>query len=385
MAGVPGTQFSRTTATRPRSAPTDTGRGFLAGIFNDGPIDEARVCQSFPEVQADFGDSAEEAQPFLDSAEAFFEEGGSDLVISRIAGPTGTVEDDDRDNIADAHWATGLARFGRDLGPGQVFTPGQATAVRHGQLLDHAKDRNRTALLDMPSGQTATQLTTAAPATSALDYADIGGMFGNWLTLPQKIAGVDRTIPPSAVVAALCARSDATRDPGEWPIGDEGLLRYCRAAVTTYTDEERTALNAVGVNVFLDDAGGLRLYGFVTADTDTPELANLGHQRLLMGIEAGAHTIGERYVGKRITRDVIRKFHAELEAYLQKLADSGAFYTGVDGSEDGFAVITGPPVNTDATAAADELHADLQVRPANNAQLVIYRSITVPVGLPVAA
>lgn len=303
--------------------------------------------------------------------------------------------DDDAGDATDAEWLAALDAFSSELGPGQVLAPGRTTTAAHAQLLEHAEDHNRTALLDAANGASKATLLALAAATGALTASKFSGLFATWVNIGQRVAGVDRAVPGSAFAAGLIARNDQVNDAGVWPIGDKGqgrsypgngLAAYAVSATSEFSDSDRADLYDAGVNLTLDDPNGLRLYGFRSLTADTA-WQNLGHQRLFMSIQAQAQRIAEGFVGERITAETVTRFHQSLEGLLYPLYVSGALFGGfTDPSWDqSYRVVTAAPVNTEETAAARELNAELYVRASESAELVVIVVTKVPVTSPVAA
>lgn len=317
----------------------------------------------------------------------------ADLVAAADANLT--LGDGDEDSATDDEWADALDAFSSELGPGQVLAPGRTTTTAHQQLLDHAATYNRTALLDAAEGASKATLLALAEATGAVDNAGYGGLFPTWVTIPQRVAGVDREVPGSAFAAGLIARSDSVYDPNTWPIGTKGesrsapgngLAAYALAATAEFSEADRLDLEEAGVNIVVDDPAGLRLYNFRSVSPD-PVWSNLAHQRLAMAIQAQAQRIAEGFVGEKITGATVTRFHQGLEGLLQGYYASGALFGGLtDPSWDqAYRVVTASPVNTDATAADRELNAELYIRPSEHAELVVIVITKVPVSAPVAA
>lgn len=300
---------------------------------------------------------------------------------------------DDTASATDASWAAALDAFSYELGPGQVLAPGRTTSAAHLQLREHTAARNRVPLLGAPNAASKASLLGLAAATAA-HAAPWGGIFGFGVALGQRVAGVDRVVPGEAFAAGLIARSDQLNDPNTWPIGTKGqrrsypgngLAAYARAATVEFSDDDRSDLTAAGVNVALDDANGLRLYGF-RATTSGVAWQNLGHQRLYMAIQAQSDRIAEGFVGEQITAAVVARWHQALEGVLYGYYQSGALFGGfVEPSADqAYRVVTAAPVNTADTAAARELNARSYVRASEHAELVMHISSKVPVTSPVS-
>lgn len=96
-----GVQFVDRETLPPRSAPTDTGVWFVAGITERGPVGEPVLVSSMAGFIAAFGGRMA-ASPLYDAVETYFREGGGKAYISRVVGPgaviaTGDLADEESD------------------------------------------------------------------------------------------------------------------------------------------------------------------------------------------------------------------------------------------------------------------------------------------------
>jgi hypothetical protein len=82
----PGVEVTIRDSTPPRSAPVGIDVWFVVGVSEKGP-DEAAQARSMGEFQSTFG-ARVPTSVLYDSAEAFFREGGSRMVVSRVFGPS---------------------------------------------------------------------------------------------------------------------------------------------------------------------------------------------------------------------------------------------------------------------------------------------------------
>lgn len=368
MATRPGSLFERRADRAVPGFPTDTGTAFFAGLAETGPTDAAVRCDSFDDYVDTFGGRASTAATLSDSVEAFFGEGGSTAWVARV---------DDATTPDDADWAAALALFAYNLGPGQIAAPGRTTTTAHQQLLDAAVAGNRTALLDAPFEETKANLITLAAAVDDATGAERAGLFAQWLQVPDAVAGTDRFVPPSPVVAGLCARSDVVNDAGRQPIADNGRLQYAIAAANTFSDADGTDLyEDAAVNVFLDDPLGLRLYGFRSVTTDD-RWYELNANRLFMAFEARSRAQDEAFIGRRINSTTIGDYGAAKEALALEFYSAGALYGTTP--EESFQVVTASPVNTAATAQARELAAHVFLRVAESVEIARTVTVKVPV------
>lgn len=470
----PGTQILSRESAPPRSAPTDTGVWFVAGITEKGAAGPTLV-RSLTDFATKFG-SRVSYGTLYDSIEAFFREGGGRVYVSRVFGPapvvaTVTLNDDtegtllvsatspgdwanalnveviegdnaseyviivthddlgeldrtpslstkdeaiswsegssyvditslagdgipivataapltggtdDHDNATDATWATALDYFTADLGPGQVSFPGRTTTVAHTELLTHARDFNRLAVLDAPDSSSVATLKTSASGLRTLDIARYGGLFAPYAIIPGLVAGTTRTIPYSAVAAGIMARNDgAGLSPNEPAAGLNGISRYALDLTQTYTNTEREELNEGGVNIARVLYGQVRTYGYrslVNPLTAANAWLMLSNARVYMAIAAQADVIAERYVFAQLDgrRRKVAQFGGELTGMLIPFYESGALYGATP--DEAFAVDVGAQINTDESMAAGELRAVISLRMSPFGELVTIEIVKV--------
>jgi phage tail sheath protein FI len=273
---------------------------------------------------------------------------------------------DDHGNATDDEWADAIELFTADLGPGQISMPGRTTAQSHADLLAHAQTNNRIAILDYADTGDASTLASAAATDRAAAGARYGAGFAPWLVIPGITASALRTIPYSAMAAALMARNDQAGISPNVPSagGLRGVATYALGLSQAFSDADRGVLNDAGVDVATIRNGALMLFGYRTlVDPDADrEHVPLSNARLEMAIVAQATAIGDRYVFAQIDGRgfTLADFAGDLAAMLQAWYDAGSLYGGTAG--DAYRVNVGSPVNTAETAAALELNAQLVVR-----------------------
>lgn len=276
---------------------------------------------------------------------------------------------DDRNNAVDANWLNALNQFAKDLGPGQVCFPGRTTDTAHGQLLAHEQANGRVALLDLPD--TATVGTLQASAAAARDKSV--ACYTPWQIYPAAAGtvGASRTVPPSALVAALCARNDAALGANHPAAGRFGQSRYAYdVSQPAFSDAVRNTLNASGVNVIRNINGVVEVFGWRANTTDT-NWTGFGNARLFMSLSARLDEVAQNYLFEEIdgqNGQTITAFHDDIAGVLMEFYNEHQLFG--DTPADAFTVDTGPGVNTLATIAANELHAVVAVRMAPMAELV---------------
>ena len=290
---------------------------------------------------------------------------------ANIAAAPLTGGTDDRNNIVDAQWQAALDSITTDFGPGQVSAPGRTTDVGHQQLVSHAGSHARVAILDAPD--TATVATLLASATASRTGAQkFAAMFWPWVQVAGIVQGSIRTVPPSAIIAGMLGRNDsAGLGVDQAAAGDAGItLTALGLSELPVSDTVRQQLNTGGINVIRSMYGTFRNYGWRSLVDPVAEQTwvNFGCARLYMGIAANAQSLGEGFMFDKITTTTIALFNGALTGLLQGYYNAGDLYGATP--DDAFFVDTGSSVNTPQTIANHELHAVLNVRMSEFAEMV---------------
>jgi hypothetical protein len=352
-------------------------------------------------------DGTLETSPLLADRAAAVEWAATNSYIRLAEGPsnadpraqTVTLEggDDDRAGITNDEIAAALDAFHRHLGPGQVAAPGFTTTEVHELLYEHAEERNRVAIPDAPdigAGETVADYVDALtdPSTGAglalRDHASarFGGQpFAPWVTVPGVARGTTRTVPPSAIVLGLIARSDRGGSANVAVAGENGQSQVGLGLTASFTETQGETLNSNGVNYLRDRRGVVEIYGFRTAvdpDGQLSDYVQLSAMRLLMQIRALGEEIAERYVFAQIDGKGLKigQFEGDLIGMVDRFYPHSIYGATVDEAR---RVETGQDVNPVEQLRDGILAAVISVRPSPFAELVqvsiIKRPITEPV------
>lgn len=271
---------------------------------------------------------------------------------------------DQRGAITDTEWQTALDKFTKDMGPGQVSAPGQTSTTRHSSLVSHAYANNRVALLDLTDSAVVATLTGNIPTYST--STRFSAAFAPWLIIPGISGSVNRTIPPSPLIAGLIAKNDGTIGSDAASAGKNGISNYAiDLSQINWTDADRSTLNLAGVNLVRRMFGSIRNYGWrsLANPTTDPNWIDFGNARLFMDLVAELNMVGENFMFSNIDGQngtTINQFHDALAGVLLDHYNQGDLFG--DTPDQSFAVDTGPGVNTLQTIANLELHAVVQVR-----------------------
>lgn len=233
------------------------------------------------------------------------------------------------------------------LGPGMLIAPGKHTALQHEALLRAADATGRKALLDASPTLDLAGLVAHAKLLRSLDVNALGGLWAQRGVIPGLSPGAYRTVPWSAVQAALCARVDAeTGNPNRAAAGEIATCRFVLGLDRQFGKDERNwVLEPAGVNTARMVDGAPRNYGFRSlADPDSPAQRQwlfLNNARFVMYLEAEGTRIGESMAFEDATPDNCAQLAGALKALLVRFYDPGPLVS-TNGEEDGaFRVLWG--------------------------------------------
>lgn len=313
---------------------------------------------------------------------------GSGLPV--VAAGTALAGGTDDQTTADAANVTAaLAKFGPDLGPGQVVAPDFAgTSAVQLALLAHAASMTasgaeRHAICDTTDTTTKSTVTTLASTLQGTTNASYGELWHPWVTVaPFAAGGADRRVPASALVCARLADTDARFHPNRAAAGIKdgvGVARWATGVGATYARVPQGASDAddlsnAGVNLIILRRGQVVLYDDLTLVSPTGAEANYLHApnaRYRMWTVARAFAIGEGEQFDQINRDNIATFGIRLEGILKADYIAGILVPDDDDPRPATAYnvdVTTP--NTPETMQAGELNANLAVRPARSARII---------------
>ena len=293
----------------------------------------------------------------------------------RAQGPTSLAGGtDDHTNATETEWADALEAITKDYGAGQVSAPGRTTATTQLALAAHAATFNRMAIVDLEDTAVVADLVTDVDALRDSDYARNAAAFAPWVTVPGETAGTTRTVAPSAVVAALIARSQALGNSPNVPAaGRNGQASYVTGlSQVAFSEADRGTLNDGSVNIIRELSGEFRVYGYRTTvdPTDQPEWRELGGARTAMAIAAEAEAIGEEFVFAEIDGNgkKIGEFGGRLGAVCLGYYNQGALYGATP--DEAFFVDVGPTVNTAETIDDGKLLARIELATSPAAERV---------------
>lgn len=280
-----------------------------------------------------------------------------------------------------------FAKFGKDLGPGQLVEPGGTTQSSWDALAVAAMGAaDRFAVWELPdAGDLSTM--KAAPSYIMTTHGLTGarhGMFvgGAYVIMAGPARGSRVIAYPSVITAALCSINDQTNSPNQAAAGPFGVVRRGIDVTRHFTDDDHEELNEAGVNIFRVVRGQVQLMGFRTAakKADHPLWYNAANARMLMYLVDGLSRLADKYHFIMIDGGggVIGRFQGEQIGFLQNNWLDGSLF-GAE-STDAYFVDVGAQVNTPDTIENGELRSVITLKMSNGAEditiTIIKRLIT---------
>jgi hypothetical protein len=282
--------------------------------------------------------------------------------------------------ITETQWTNALTAFTTNLGPGQVSAPGHTTAAGYVALAAHASTYNRVALLDVADNSSASTLVSQSTTfqTSAGNESSFAAFFAPWVqipgiysTNPAAVSPVPlRTVPPSAVAAALMAANDQTNDANDPAAGPNGQSSYAIGVTQQYTAASLALLNGAGIDVIKNVNGVITLYGYRSTSLD-PNWVYLNNVRFRMQVQNDFDIIGEQFMFNEIDGQghLFSRINAALSGRCQAYWTNGSLYGSTPAQA--FQINTGPQVNTPATIAAGQVNAECLLHMSQFGEFVV--------------
>lgn len=293
---------------------------------------------------------------------------GVSTEMPRTQGPTSlTGGSDDHASATDTHWATAIAKFTKELGPGQVAAPGRTSDTCHSQLRAHSAEFFRPAILDFDDTAVVADLVADADAVRGDEGDRYCAAFGPWAVVPGVTAGTTRTVPYSAIQLGKIAAVEEANG-GNSNVAAAGELYPSSYAIglsqSAFSDANRATLNEAGYNVARVIDSKVVTYGYrsLADPTNDPEWVHFSGSREMCSLAQAAGAILRRFVFAQLDGrgHKLAEIHGQLAGLCKKHYDQGALYG--ETAEEAFEIDTGPAVNPLAQLAAGQVKAAVRAR-----------------------
>lgn len=284
---------------------------------------------------------------------------------------------DDRAAITDTQRQAALARFGTNLGIGEVAMPSRPTIEGHTALATHARDNNRMAQGDLTDTATVATIVAQGLAVRALgrELARHIVLLDGWSTGPGG-----KTVPASAAYGGLVARVAAGGNPNIAVAGPRAASQYLTDTKYQRTAAELDQLADAGIVPLVNDNGVQPSDDITPVDpVNEPEWYGAAGNRLVMRVIADALQIAKNHQHRSIAGLAdLTDFGAELEAMLDTWFAARALFSADNTPAGAYKVQVLNPVNTVATLQQRKLNAALGLRIAPNSRFVNIKLTNVP-------
>lgn len=298
MASI-GVEVTTSLRSGPSNTGTQSGRFHVAGLTERGPVGKAVVVRSLANFVSVFGDRTAYNSALFDTAQLFFEEGGSELVVSRAVGAgasAGSLSLLDTDAVAPAPTVRIEA-----VAPGAYSSELSVEVTASGSTFD-VLVRQGTAIVARFVGMTSpTDLVSAARGNAFVKVTDLGSASAAPTNNPAPLASTplsggtdDRaSVTADTIIAALEAAGNAARGGAVAAPGYTATVIGAQLAAHAKA-YSKIALLAPDVDETAESVGSIVP---ALALGDTGDYAGLFFPHLIIPDGSGTRTVGpEGYV-----------------------------------------------------------------------------------------
>ena len=254
--GHPGVHVEEMPAGLKAMAGVPTAIALFAGWSARGALDEAIRVRSFTEFEREFG-GLDPRSLLGYSVKHFFDNGGSDAWVVRIAGAAtqagidGTVltpADDDFHAALLARFGVGSVTDRIDLF-NLVCVPGLVHVPTLARLQAECRRRRAFLIIDADPQATVVSMVSAGTRGLAGEDGTFSAIYFPWVrAVDPAQGGRVRDFPPCGFVAGVMARIDGARGVWKAPAGSEASLAGAIALSVPISDPQNGQSNPLGVN-----------------------------------------------------------------------------------------------------------------------------------------
>jgi hypothetical protein len=292
--------------------------------------------------------------------------------------------DDKHGSATITNFEAALALLTKDLGPGQVVAPLRTTEAEYKAIAAHCVANERRGLLDLVDGNESELVAASTPLRSLEGNGErLVYPMAQRAIVPGLTTGTSRTVSRACAQLGRIARCESEGlNPNKAAAGKNGGYRWVTGLSRVFTDPERAALNAAGVNCAILRRGKPVNYGDRTATNPVtdPNWKSFASSRLIMAVAAIADEVMEGYDFEDIDGHgyVFGKLKGDMEsrACMPFYKQNALYGTTPD---EAFQVNTGPDINTPTTISAEEIRCQVAVRSSNHGETLTTEVVKVPV------
>ena len=290
--------------------------------------------------------------------------------------------DDDRENVSVSEVIEALETGGDVTEGSAVAIPGYPADVIGEQLINHASENRKIALLAGDADASRSELEDLAEQLQSDTAGEYAGIFYPHVMIPDSSGA--RMVSPEGTAAAARARTFAT---GEWwnmPAGTErGRASFVNSTVPPLSREDVERLDEAHVNGLETGRGRVYLNNWTSLAQDRENLRHLRDADFLNNLAVMIERALEQYVWETI--DGRGALHSDIDstitAIVSEIASAGGLFANVDDEgeeiDPGYLVAVNPDPGV---AAQDRVEVSVSVRVSSTAKLISVGLIKVAIG-----
>jgi len=279
---------------------------------------------------------------------------------------------DGTSDLDDADYTTAMAILSA-VSINILVVPGQSSATMVNAITTYCEGRTDCfAILDAPSGQSASDMITNQDSINASDY---GALYYPLIKVvdPLSTTGKLKTVPPSGHIAGVYARIDNARGIHKAPAGEESVIQGAVELETYVTTTNQDLLNPLGINSILSkDNIGVVIWGARTLSA-TSSKRYVSDVRYDIYVERSAFTNtgwavfepNDSVLWKRMKESLETFLHDEwLSGRLKGASRTEAFYVKCDAD-----------LNTDTVINQGKVIAEIAYAKKKPAEFVVLKIV----------
>lgn len=292
----------------------------------------------------------------------------SSLTPKVIGLTTLSAGDDDRNNVDTDSYTDALELFNDALGSGAVVCPDDNSDEMCENLITHANQYSRIALLFGDIDDNAGAIKSKASTLSAGSNTEHAAIYYPWVEIPTDTNGVSRVIPPVGYVAAKRAVAHGQTGPHLPAAGLVSVARFVSGLNADIGKSVGDDLDENYVNAIRIIQNTIRIYGARSLSSDTDNFRYITQQDVVNTIVTECYRSLEDVVFSSIDgrNTIFSNIESRLISILSVMRNIGALYPAFDANgkqlDNGYTVKCDASINPASQLAEGLVKAKVGVR-----------------------
>lgn len=271
---------------------------------------------------------------------------------------------------------TGIRGFDDNKTINFLAVPGITTTAVQKDLVSYAENRgNVFVLLDAPKATVDPDALLSHRQNTLNIDSSFAAFYAPWVVVndPDSINNTTKEVPPSALMAGLCARIGATRGIQKSPSNE--ILRSAIGLSKVYSDGEADLLHPNSINLIRSEPGtGIRITGGRTMTSRKDGKHFLSVRRVLNFIGVEVSTVLKQFLDEPNTADVRLTVENTVKSFLERMYRQGMVVDplGGDNKDSAFFVVCNEDNNSIADINSGILRIDVGVYPPRAVEYIVF-------------